>query len=118
MPRGCKPQGEQALSNAERQGRFRARHQVSTAKALTRLRRPIDAVVPSGGTPRSICCLLYRPTMPTGLPHYQTAFKAARQQTRWKPSSISTCHSSLTSSRHPATGVIEQSRPTGPRKAA
>ena len=26
MPRGCKPQGDQALSNAERQARYRARH--------------------------------------------------------------------------------------------
>ena len=42
MPRGCKPTGEHALSNAERQARYRARHQVETTKAVSRQRRPID----------------------------------------------------------------------------
>jgi len=39
MPRGCKPTGEHALSNAERQARYRARQQVAAA---TRPRRPTD----------------------------------------------------------------------------
>ena len=42
MPRGCKPQGNQALSNAERQARYRARHQAQTTTPVTRLRRPTD----------------------------------------------------------------------------
>ena len=42
MPRGCKPQGEQALSNAERQARYRARHQAATAKTVIRPHRPTD----------------------------------------------------------------------------
>ena len=42
MPRGCKPTGERALSNAERQARYRARHQVEAATAVTRPRRPTD----------------------------------------------------------------------------
>ncbi len=42
MPRGCKPQGEHALSNAERQARFRARHQAGTAKATSPPRRVTD----------------------------------------------------------------------------
>ena len=42
MPRGCKPTGEHALSNAERQARYRARHQVEAATAVTRPRRPTD----------------------------------------------------------------------------
>ena len=42
MPRGCKPQGDQALSNAERQARYRARHQAQTTTPVTRLRRPTD----------------------------------------------------------------------------
>ena len=41
MPRGCKPQGDQALSNAERQARYRARHQPTAATAVSR-QRPID----------------------------------------------------------------------------
>jgi hypothetical protein len=42
IPRGCKPQGAQALSNAERQARYRARHQTAAAKSPTQTRRPID----------------------------------------------------------------------------
>ena len=42
MPRGCKPAGEHALSNAERQARYRARHHDQPAPAIIRLRRPIE----------------------------------------------------------------------------
>ena len=42
MPRGCKPTGDHALSNAERQARYRARQQVEAATAVTRPRRPTD----------------------------------------------------------------------------
>jgi hypothetical protein len=41
MPRGRKPLGEQALSNAERQARHRARHVLPPVTAITRT-RPID----------------------------------------------------------------------------
>jgi hypothetical protein len=40
MPRGRKPLGEQALSNAERQARHRARHVLPVTP--TRTRRPIN----------------------------------------------------------------------------
>jgi hypothetical protein len=46
MPRGCKPTGEHALSNAERQARYRVRRQVEAATAATRPRRPTDAAAP------------------------------------------------------------------------
>jgi hypothetical protein len=42
MPRGCKPTGEQALSNAERQARYRARHPAETTTAVIRSNRPPD----------------------------------------------------------------------------
>jgi len=42
MPRGLKPQGEQALSNAERQARYRARHLQQPPKVVIRTRRPVD----------------------------------------------------------------------------
>jgi hypothetical protein len=42
MPRGRKPEGEQALSNAERQARYRARHLAQPAPVATRPRRPAD----------------------------------------------------------------------------
>jgi hypothetical protein len=42
MPRGRKPEGEHALSNAERQARYRASHLVHHPTVVTRPRRPID----------------------------------------------------------------------------
>ena len=42
MPRGCKPHGEHALSNAERQARYRAGHQAEAITAVTRPRRLTD----------------------------------------------------------------------------
>jgi hypothetical protein len=42
MPRGRKPEGEQALSNAERQARYRARHLAQPAPVASRTRRPAD----------------------------------------------------------------------------
>jgi hypothetical protein len=42
MPRGRKPVGEQALSNAERQARYRARHMSQPAPPATRPRHPAD----------------------------------------------------------------------------
>jgi hypothetical protein len=42
MPRGRKPEGEQALSNAERQARYRARHMAQSTPVATRQRRPTD----------------------------------------------------------------------------
>jgi hypothetical protein len=42
MPRGCKPTGEHALSNAERQARYRACHQREATIAATGRRRPTD----------------------------------------------------------------------------
>ena len=42
MPRGRKPQGEHALSNAERQARHRARHSTQVSSAKSNTRRPTD----------------------------------------------------------------------------
>jgi hypothetical protein len=42
MPRGRKPEGEQALSNAERQARYRARHMASPSPIAARPRRLAD----------------------------------------------------------------------------
>lgn len=42
MPRGRQPHGEHALSNAERQARHRARHQVEATVPAVCPRRPID----------------------------------------------------------------------------
>ena len=42
MPRDRKPAGEQALSNAERQARYRARHMASPSPVAARPRHPAD----------------------------------------------------------------------------
>jgi hypothetical protein len=42
MPRGGKPAGEQALSNAERQARYRARRTMEPVTVMTRARGPAD----------------------------------------------------------------------------
>jgi hypothetical protein len=42
MPKGRKPEGEHALSNAERQARHRARRATQAPFTITRIRRPAD----------------------------------------------------------------------------
>jgi hypothetical protein len=42
MPRGRKPEGEHALSNAERQARHRARRSTQPSAVATQTRRPTD----------------------------------------------------------------------------
>jgi hypothetical protein len=42
MPRGRQPGGETALSNAERQARWRAKHQASVPSVVIRARQPVD----------------------------------------------------------------------------
>src|SRR3954454_7394969 len=42
MPRGRRPEGEHALSNAERQAHYRARRQAEQPLPLGRYRRPAD----------------------------------------------------------------------------
>jgi hypothetical protein len=51
MPRGCKPTGEHALSNAERQARFRARQQVDAATAVSATADGLEAIVDLDLTP-------------------------------------------------------------------
>ena len=42
MPRGRHPEGEHTLSNAERQARYRARHEADQPAPVVRYRRPAD----------------------------------------------------------------------------
>ncbi len=42
MPRGRQPEGEHALSNAERQARYRARREALQPAPVVRYRRPAD----------------------------------------------------------------------------
>jgi hypothetical protein len=69
MPRGRKPEAEQALSNAERQARFRARRQAQQPKTAIRRPPPTDR----RSRPKrwrdavaELLALLCRPSMPPG----------------------------------------------------
>jgi hypothetical protein len=42
MPRGRQPDGQHALSNAERQARYRVRHYAEPPQPVVRYRRPTD----------------------------------------------------------------------------
>ena len=42
MPRGRQPEGEHALTDAERQARYRARQLAKPAPTLVRSRKPVD----------------------------------------------------------------------------
>jgi hypothetical protein len=42
MPRGSTPEGEHALSNAERQALYRARQQTSQPRVAIKRRKPVD----------------------------------------------------------------------------
>jgi hypothetical protein len=42
MPRGRQPEGEHALSDAERQARYRARQLAAQSPPVVRYRRPAD----------------------------------------------------------------------------
>jgi hypothetical protein len=42
MPKGRQPEGETALSNAERQARWRAKQQAPVRSVVTRARRAVD----------------------------------------------------------------------------
>ena len=52
MPRGRKPDGEHALSNAERQARYRTRQLTQPSPVATRTRRPTDPRIKSAGCSR------------------------------------------------------------------
>ena len=86
MPRGRKPEGEQALSNAERQARYRARHMASPSLSPpVHAALPIDAAVRSDGVTPSANCCHYRPPMPIGWRLFPTACRPVPPPRRLKP---------------------------------
>ena len=101
MLRGCKPTGEHALSNAERQARYRARQQVAPDTAVNRTRHPTDRRSRPQRWRDAVGTLL------TLQAEYAEWLTATRQPTRSKPSSISTWRHLVTLSRRVVTGVIK-----------
>ena len=81
MPKGCQPDGEQALSNAERQARHRARlHQAKTVIRFAG-RRTTDR--PRAGAMPSPNWRLSSPSILHGSIRFPTACMPLRQERRW-----------------------------------
>lgn len=112
MPRGRKPDGAHALSNAERQARYRARRLSQPTPVVTRARPTDRRSRPNAGAMPSSSCWRYRPNMPTGSPHSPTACATAPRPTHSKPSSISTLQRLPTSSCHAASAVTDRTQKT------
>jgi hypothetical protein len=107
MPRGRKPEGEQALSNAERQARYRARHTTSPSPVAVHAALPIDAVARSDGVMPSANCWHYRPPMPIGWRLFPTACRPAPPPRRLKPLLSSTSPTWRVSNCRAATAAID-----------
>jgi hypothetical protein len=89
MPRGCKPEGEHALSNAERQARHRARQQMPMP--VIRYRRPpIGAAVRNAGAMPAANWSPCKPNTLHGSTRFPTAFAPRQQERRCRPSRTST----------------------------
>ena len=112
MPRGRQPIGEHALSNAERQARYRARREVEQPLPKIRYRRPADRrtraqrwfATPSPGWSRC------KPSMPRGMTRCPTACATVPPPRPFRPSSISTSIHSSQSCHRVATGAIDPQR--------
>ncbi len=107
MPRGRKPHGEQALTNAERQARYRANHLTHPLPVAVRPRRPVDRRSrPQRWATRFANSWRYRPPTPIGAMHCPKACKAVPLPRHSKLLSILISPCSLTSNYHEATAVI------------
>jgi hypothetical protein len=87
MSSGRKPDGDAALSNAERQARYRLRHQVGQPAVVCP--DPLTgAAAHSAGALRSTNCSRCKASMPPGSKHCLTRFRARRRPMPYRPSLI------------------------------
>jgi hypothetical protein len=107
MPRGRQLAGDHALSDAERQARYRAGRQAEPASPRICYRRPIDAPDLSVGTTPSPNCSPCRPNTLPGATPCPKASATAQPLRLSRPSSNSILTSSPTSSRHVALDAID-----------
>jgi len=109
MPRGRKPDGEHALSNAERQARHRARRMEQLLPATTRTRRPIDRRSRPQRWRDAVSELLeLQAEYANWFRHYPTACATAPLRRRSKLLPASILMPSPTSNRPAATAAIEK----------
>ena len=92
MPRGCKPERERALSNAERQARYRARQHDQMAAPKIRYRWPADRRSRAQRWCDAVNELLTiaNPNTLRGSTRFPTAFAPRRQESRCRLSPTST----------------------------
>jgi len=112
MPRGRKPDGEHALSNAERQARYRTRQLTPPSPVATRTPRPTDQPIKSAGCSRPrrwrnavIELLTLQTEHANWLAALPDSLPTAPLPTRSRPSSISTSLALPMSSYPVATAV-------------
>src|SRR6476660_2280106 len=109
MPRGRQPAGDHALTDAERQARYRARRQAERASPLIRYRRPADRRARPQRWHDAVAELLalqaeyaaWRDALPESL-------RTAQPPSLSRPSSNSGLTPSPTSSRRVALDVTER----------
>ena len=77
MPKCYRPEGDHALSNAERQARYPVRLAWPPIPLLTHAASPISGAVPSDVGMRWQSCLHSRTSMPAGLRHSSEAYATA-----------------------------------------
>ena len=107
MPRGCKPTGDHALSNAERQARYRARQQWQRPRrSRVRAARPIAAVAPSVGVTPSPY-LRSRLSIAAWLTALPESLQGSATADALEAIVDLDLRSLLTSNRHAVTGVIK-----------
>ena len=82
MPRGRTPEGENAMSNAERQARYRARRAACRRSPRARAAPVIDAAVRGVGVMLSTNCWRSRPPTRTGSRHCRKVCAKAPPPTR------------------------------------
>ena len=111
MPRGRKSNGATSLSNAERQARYRARHQKAEPSVVIRTRQPVDRRPGLDvGTMPSLNWSNFRPPMPPGSKPCPTHFEAPRQPRRFRPSSMLISTRWPRSSRRAATAATDDTQ--------
>ena len=109
MPRGRQPEGEHALSNAERQARYRARRETQQPAPVVRYRRPADRRTRAQRWHDTVAGLSpCKPNTPPGMTSCRTICVTPPPAPPCRPSSISISTISSASSRHAASAAIDR----------
>ena len=118
MPRGRRPDGEKALSNAERQARHRANRLTTPVEVITKPRRPTDRRSRPQRWRDAVEELLdLQATYADWLETLPDSLRTSRMAKRSRPWSISTSPT-WRSANHPAAMAATRERPPTQRAIA